>query len=191
MKIYLKMSKLVEKILKEGFLNESKNVGILYHFTALDNTIKIFEENCLKPHMETTKTKYFYCCSLTRDKNLNKGGNPKEFNSRINAIKITLNGSKISEHYKIIPYNWVYQHRGGYTRKPFTESEEIVITDETGIKNIIKYITGITLMTKFDKENINVCKNIYELCRRNNIAFETSIKSDEIFLHFWEEKLTK
>jgi hypothetical protein len=105
-----------------NILKEAKQVGILYHFTPFKGILGILKTNILKvgddSNFETGGNTGNI--SLTRDKNLNY------FNYRI-----TLDGNKLSNNYKITPYS--YGIEAG-------EAEESVNRD---IKNITNYIIDI------------------------------------------------
>lgn len=82
-------------------LNEAKQVGILYHYTNISDLISIFE-NGLKfgkalSGFATSKT-YPYYISTTRSYNFG-GGDSKGFHNR--AARITIDGDKVSEKYKL------------------------------------------------------------------------------------------
>src|SRR3954470_25002891 len=82
--------KLVEKILKEA-----KQVGLLYHYTSFYGLIGIVKDNVLKTpyvHQEI---------SLTRNKDFHKHTNIINCNCRI-----TIDGDKLSNHYKIVPFQY-------------------------------------------------------------------------------------
>lgn len=83
------MIKLVD-LLKE--INEGKQVGDLYHFTSIVNLKEILKSKILIPSKER---KYI---SFTRNKNLATLDNEKR------DVKITIDGDKLSNKYKIIPY---------------------------------------------------------------------------------------
>ena len=81
------------------YLEEGKQVGIVYHYTTLDSLRQIL-------HMNTLKSAGYLdnkdAISVTRDKNFHKRifatGVPTE-------IRITLDGNKLSHNYKIRPYH--------------------------------------------------------------------------------------
>lgn len=82
-------------------LNEAKQVGILYHYTRISDLISIFE-NGLKfskaiSRFATSKT-YPYSISTTRSWNF--GGGDK-WGLHQSAVRITIDGDKVSEKYKL------------------------------------------------------------------------------------------
>jgi hypothetical protein len=107
-------------------LREAKQVGILYHFTDDEGLRGILESNELLASYQNANH-----VSLTRDKNGWHVGTSD------NIFRISLDGDKISNKYKIRPYEWDELDRGSGN----TESEEAVITDK--ITNINNYIIDI------------------------------------------------
>ena len=93
----------------DKILLESKQVGILYHYTSLSNLISIINDNCLKSsHSETFMPNSI---SFTRNKNYT------DFNSKFTGIsnnlcRLVIDGNKLSNNYKIIPKN-VYSTKIG------------------------------------------------------------------------------
>lgn len=80
-------------IIKEeikGVLNESKQVGVLYHYTDLDN-IENIKKNGLRFSKPQDEISDMYFISTTRRKQAWDGA------------EIALDGDKISERYKITP----------------------------------------------------------------------------------------
>jgi hypothetical protein len=108
---------------------EAKEVGILYHFTSLLNIVSIVEMNELKAKVEGY-------VSFTRDKNFYK--TKREIGSSVEA-SIIIDGNKLSETYKITPYNYliVPSH---YARG---EEEERIKGNIIGIN---KYILGANIV---------------------------------------------
>src|SRR6185369_7482418 len=147
---------LIDKILKESFLIENKNIGVLYHFTSTNNLVSILESNKLNPskiNLVNTQLEMFnkkemiYGVSTTRNKNFHKL-NTKEIDGfhvsykiqKSNQIaRIELNANKISNKYKIFPYN-AYKDR-----LTNSEYEEVIYTGEKGLINLKNYIIKITL----------------------------------------------
>ena len=116
-------------------LNEAKNIGFLYHFTTIPSLINILLSNKLESPI-----------SLTRNKNFNKVTSiiPTE-------ARITLDGSLLSNNYKISPFNYGYRKKW-VSDKGKTEfkniwdpefedqSEEVINKDIINLKKYIKEI---------------------------------------------------
>jgi len=95
----------LRQIIKEEIskiLNESRQVGNLYHFTYLSSVIKIFENGLrfAPDNTESSRYKNMYSISTTRDYTGSKFFKGNEYETRI-----TLDGNKISERYSIEPIN--------------------------------------------------------------------------------------
>ena len=103
-------------------LREVKQTSVLYHFTPFKGIKGILKSNSLKvgndENFETGGN--IGAISLTRDKNLN-----------IFSYRLSLDRDKLSNNYKIKPYDWG-KDRG--------ESEEYINKD---IINLKKYLISI------------------------------------------------
>ena len=124
--------------MKRLIREEGKQVGTLYHFTNLDNLIKILNQDILKSN--SNNSGYI---SFTRNKNFVKISRFLSGGSVDCALII--NGDKLSNNYKIEPY-----HDQEYFReseKDFgseeMESEEQIKGDISPIK---PYIINIILL---------------------------------------------
>lgn len=163
------MSKFVEKILTEGLIVEAKNIGILYHYTSIRHTINILKTDIIYSSTRITKdNKKIKTFSTTRNKNFHKGID--RLNDGINGIsvRISLDGNKISNNYKIVPYNFFFRYNKTSTTRPIeTESEEEIIINKDGIKN---YIINITIFKKTTDLNEDIQKAIDEI-ETNNIKY--------------------
>ena len=94
-------------------LNEGKQVGILYHFTPLNNLIKIFQSNCLKDRAASGNEVHFnpksYYVSFTRNKNFDSVAKVFGLRTGINfnnvgcVCMITIDGNKLSNNYSTEP----------------------------------------------------------------------------------------
>jgi hypothetical protein len=127
-------------------LIEAKQVGVLYHFTNENGIISILTTNTLK-----SSGKYTNHISTTRDKNGWMVGPTTE-----QYFRITLDGNKLSNKYKIVPY----QHLGINRGIGQTESEEAIITPI--IPNIKDYILAIEYNETFEYElDINKIQKLY------------------------------
>jgi hypothetical protein len=98
----------LKHIIKEEIhkvLNESKQVGLLYHFTYLNYIPKIFEQGIrfFPDNTKLPKYKNMFYISTTRDHSGRKFVKDSEY-----VVRITLDGDKISNHYLIEPINHNY-----------------------------------------------------------------------------------
>jgi hypothetical protein len=133
---------------------EAKNIGDLYHFTDHHSLISILKSDKLKASKlegidvrktinDTSINEYYI--SFTRNKNLNKES--REF--KRSNFRITFNANKLSENYKITPYNY---YDTTYTKLPNTFESEERIYFKKGykpyIKDIKKYIKEITFLNE-------------------------------------------
>jgi hypothetical protein len=112
-------------------LKEAKQVGSLYHFTRTGELIEILKSNILRASdMWTTNDNLKPFNAFTRNKN---GWDVGGFST---DVRITIDGDKLSDKYKIQPFNMDYG---------VDEMEERVYKD---IHNIKDYILDITINTK-------------------------------------------
>lgn len=119
------------KYLKYFKIFESKNIQNLYHIVDIEKLLYILEQN------KITSFK-FSKISTTRNKMMNRylGDKPSSI------FKIELDGSKLSNHYKMKSYQDRYKMGSDYFY--YNEWEEQIQTDE--IKNVSKYIIKIILI---------------------------------------------
>jgi hypothetical protein len=135
-------------------LKEAKQVGILYHWTSLKNLKDIIKTNIIRPTDSGFDDEDNWV-SLTRSKNKHQFGI-----SEASDCVIVLNGDKLSNNYKIKPYNDTeiaqYDDFG-----VFDEMEERLLG---AIKNLNKYIIKIILY----KSN----PEIEALLKEKNVPYE-------------------
>jgi hypothetical protein len=112
-------------------LNEAKQVGPLYHWTDFMGSLNIISQNFLKGYL--TDTFKQPAISFTRDKNFYKGKNKLATKPEICFV---IDGDKLSNHYKIQPF------QDSTIKKD--EMEEKAITE--GIRNFSQYITKIIII---------------------------------------------
>lgn len=158
-------------------LQEAKQVGIIYHFTPTFSAKDILEQDKLvskRRERYSKKELSFPTISFTRDKNF---WNQTRFG--INPhIKFIVDGNKLSEKYKIRPFNW-FTH-GPKGRAEFEkqgvhmdEMEEVVMAEE--IKNLSKYLIGVeyrkNIPNEFAAYQLDI-KEIEELCKQKNIPIK-------------------
>lgn len=157
-------------------INEAKSVGTIYHFTTWSSLILILKSGYMKgsnkiyndkivffPTFNFSTDKKYYLYSFTRFKKL----------IRFGKIRLTINGDKLSEKYKIVPIGI-----GNYSS--IENNEEVLITTLDKIQ-IIKYITSINIpkniINKIKKNNLVFIK---KFCKSNNILLTTFSTNDYI-----------
>jgi hypothetical protein len=143
-------------------LNEGKQVGTLYHYTSKDGLKGILNSNSMKAFEEIYMAHHLYYISFTRNKNFHKKGS--NFGVKT-EYRITLDGDKLSNKYKIQPFayvpgwgytdNWEYdwlEDESESDRRDFFDAtgqydeqeERISFKDPNGkIGNIKQYIIAI------------------------------------------------
>ena len=85
-------------------LNESKQVGPLYHYTSADGLKGIIQSNRINASEENYLGNELYYISFTRNKNFHKKGS--KFGVKT-EYRITLDGDKLSNKYKIRPFAYI------------------------------------------------------------------------------------
>lgn len=170
--------------LGQEYLDESKQVGTVYHFTNLFAIEKILESNILKaskispadswerdlvPFIKTRRhekaikqsEEHLYFISTTRNK-LFYIKKPKIKGS---YIRITLDGNKLSNKYKFQPFAY-FGHElevGKDYKNSSDESEERIMLDEQEINNISSYILNVEIILDKVKDNISLLNHLNKL----------------------------
>ena len=112
-------------------LNEGKQVGTLYHFTDIYSLLNILKTNTLKASNKFEKQKP-PTVSLTRDKLGDIGG---VGGTGTKNVRISIDGNKLSNKYKITPYNYYFNYPD--FKESEDEMEEIIQGDINDITNYI------------------------------------------------------
>jgi len=129
---------------REELINEGKQVGVLYHWTSFISTYMILEQNYLKcgksvrDDVRTINREDFYGVSFTRDKTFHGWKNrhyPME-------VCIIFDDDKLSNNYKLFPYNDFFDGKQKPNKK---EADEQETRTTKSIENVIKYIKRIEL----------------------------------------------
>jgi hypothetical protein len=131
---------------KHEHILESKQIGVLYHYTTLHNLFRILNSNILKYSSNHDSI------SFTRDKNAYKSI------ARRYACRIVIDGDKLSNNYKIKPYQDYYD--SNIKIKIPDEQEERIINKN--INDIKKYILYVDLFEYNVDEELSLYNN-YEL----------------------------
>ncbi len=137
------------------FINESKNVGNLYHFTNKSSLDKILKDDILLgSFMYEENDTDLFGVSTTRNKSLN-------YDNKKNNIRITLDGDKLSNNYKIKPRDyWRREYNVKDNPQTIDEDEEVIMTPKGGINNIKKYILSIDYLNKNESlSNDNILRD--------------------------------
>jgi hypothetical protein len=151
-----------KSLLKEGITDE------VYHFTSLENLIRILKSNSLNlsfmdndinqtwnrkdSNIHKTLNKYMYFLSLSRTKSIDKGYAQVLKSQNIPVItRIKLDGRKLSFNNKIIPfdYNQTISRNVNKNDKYF-EYEDRLVSDKSSIKNINNYILEIDIFMYYN-----------------------------------------
>lgn len=130
-------NEMVTTIKEWKIILEAKSVGKLYHFTTIRSLLQIADDDTLgdvsnMPHSTV---------SLTRNKNLYR-------HTRIIPAEccIVIDGDKLSNRYRIRPYQWSPKH---FTGKPATTNHEVEDQYEEEVQGVIrdlsKYVTEVVL----------------------------------------------
>ena len=159
------MKRLIKLLIKE----EAKQVGTLYHYTNLDNLIKILNQDILKSNSDNGGY-----ISFTRNKNFVKISRFLSGGSVDCALII--NGDKLSDNYKIKPYH--DQEYFNKTEKDFG-SEEMELEEQIkgDISPIKPYIINIIILN--DKIN---AYDINEFIENNDTNIEPNLESIKFYI---------
>jgi hypothetical protein len=141
------------KGIKEEQLDESKQVGIIYHYTTFEAGLKILQSNQLKSGeaADSTKSNPVFAISFTRDKRFHDnhvvGFDESSFGNKP-QLRFTIDGDKLSNRYSVQPYS----QQGAFSkdRKGF-ESEERVISDKMFTIPLSDYLISVDLLIEYKK----------------------------------------
>lgn len=138
--------------INEWKIFERKNIGILYHFTALKNLNDITKNNtelkpCLKPAIDDYFDNKQYSISTTR-----------KYNFIWESIRFTLDGTLISSNYKIKPleffnqrdiidYNYNHKDVNKELIRQGKQFEERIILRENDKLDLKKYCLSVDIST--------------------------------------------
>jgi hypothetical protein len=141
------------KDLKEEQLDESKQVGIIYHYTTFENGLNILKSNKLKSGetADSTKVNPIYGISFTRDKRFHNDHNVGFEESSFGhtpQLRFTIDGDKLSNKFKVGPYS----QQGAFDKsKKGFEAEERVISDKTFTIPLSNYLISVDVLVEYKK----------------------------------------
>lgn len=152
---------------------ESKQVGILYHYTTISNLYKILKTNTLKSS-EYWDEFNVICCTRNKYFHFDAGYTVPT------QTRLVLNGDKLSNIHKIIPYSQDtsvsfedYEEFGNNWKgdpkkheKGLLEFEERIIGT---VENIDKYIIEVNINEFLFTKNDEIINIIKKICSEKNI----------------------
>ena len=155
-------------------LLEAKQVGILYHYTSIENAIQICHDDELRPGE-------FEGVSFTRNKDFHK----VQREEIATGVQFVIDGDKLSENYKVQPFNYFWNREQGssfYLHKDYLDEQEEIV--KSPIRNFSKYVIKCYIdehhaecfFEDIDDETIESPENIYsyyELLEYFNRYFPT------------------
>ena len=138
-------------------LLESKQVGIIYHYTTFNSGLKILQSNQLKSSdaADSTNAKPVFAISFTRDKRFHDNhvvGFEESSFGNTPQLRLTLDGNKLSNRFKVQPYS-----QGGVFdkgKKSF-EAEERIISDKPFTIPLSDYLISVDVLVEYKKPNKN------------------------------------
>ena len=138
-------------------LLESKQVGIIYHYTTFNSGLKILQSNQLKSSdaADSTNAKPVFAISFTRDKRFHDNhvvGFEESSFGNTPQLRLTLDGNKLSNRFKVQPYS-----QGGVFdkgKKSF-EAEERIISDKPFTIPLSDYLISVDVLFEYKKPNKN------------------------------------
>jgi hypothetical protein len=137
-------------------LNESKQVGVIYHYTTFENGLKILQSNQLKGGAaeDSTNANPVFAISFTRDKrfhnNHNVGFDVSSFGQRP-QVRFTVDGNKLSNRYKIQPYAQIGGSGRFEKQREEFEAEERVVSNKPFSIPILSYIESVDILIEYKK----------------------------------------
>ena len=172
----------VTAILPNTTLNEGKQVGTLYHYTSAAGLKSILQSNRINASEESYNYEDQYFVSFTRNKNFHKRGMMSGVKTE---YRITLDGNKLSNKYKIQPfayepghnyeeswqYDWLKDEPESVRRDFFNatgdydeQEERIFFKNENGgIDNIKNYILAVDKVEDLQENLIQETMTVYRL----------------------------
>lgn len=143
-----------------NIITERKQVGDLYHFTYIDNLFSIVKSNSLKPANDTEYNNgvRMHFISMTRSKTFSSDAG---FEC---DVRFKINGTKLSDKYKIRPFNYYsgMQHYGDYSPNDSEMEERIWFEEGKYISNFLSYVKQIDLLDSISDIN-NIVLKLKEL----------------------------
>jgi len=126
---------------------ESKNYGLLYHYTSIENLLRILDEKRLYSFYISSEVrkslKYNYYISTTRNNLFHK--TTHHLAKKKLQCRLVLDGNEISNNYKIVPFNYF----DAQSKLSFNESEEAILVNKE-MTNLDRYIKSVEIINYDD-----------------------------------------
>lgn len=128
-------------------------------------------------YREVEESHNLYTFSFTRDKNLSNRIDQGQIDT-ILTTRLSIDGNKLSDKYKIRPYDY---WKGSSINKISTESEEVLVKNDSYLKDINDYIIDINLPT------YEAFKEEFEFYTESDVGFLYNLLSITDELGYSEE----
>jgi hypothetical protein len=169
------MKNTYKKIKLSEIIKESRQVGSVYHFTGIYQSISILEDDLLMSSpshtsLDTlsriTKKNYKSVISTTRDKNFENSrvqhyGKIENSNALAGGVDVVFcfDGNKLSEKYLTMPYDDFYKakQKGVLSYNPEDDEMEQLwygkkIDKDGGIRNLSKYLKYVEIQDELSNK---------------------------------------
>jgi len=134
--------------MRARFINEAKQVGIIYHYTDYDAALDIIKEGKIRSDIHGavgTLKDPVYEISFTRDKNFHKVRRYLTYAGNYLHCRFVINGDELSSNFRIIPYAQVPGFEKG---SEHFEAEEKIVSRKPIYVSLDKYLIRLDILSQ-------------------------------------------
>lgn len=163
------------------FIEEGKNIGIIYHFTRFNNMIKLLKGN-KELNLEILEfISYNGYISCSRNFAMSDDIFNNDFPLSSYNIRIAIDGTKLSNKYKIKPISGlidndgdIFDHNNNFKRvkRETGKSEEVLLAKKINLKD---YIKEIQIYNFHNERDIDYKNKIEYLLKQNNLNIPVNL----------------